>query len=70
MRRKRFIRTLILESNERRNQMKLEQLEKALNDFHSDTSRTQEETLEGLESISEELEVMIDGLRMTIASGE
>lgn len=47
--------------------MKLDEVLQAINKFHSDTSRTPEETLEGLELIVEEVEPMIDGLKLTIA---
>lgn len=47
-----------------------DQLIEALNKFHGDTSRSPELTLEGLERLREELEPMIDGLRMTIQMDE
>jgi hypothetical protein len=50
--------------------MDLLKLLEALNAFHTDTTRSPEETLEGLERLVEEAESMIEGLRMTLAMGE
>lgn len=50
--------------------MSIETVIDAINKFHGDTSRSPESTLEGLERLIEEIEPMIDGLKMTIAMDE
>jgi uncharacterized protein YukE len=50
--------------------MNEDQLLEALHTFNGDTSRSSQETLDGLERAAEELAVMIDALKMQIDMGE
>lgn len=50
--------------------MTIEKIIRLIGEFHSDMSRSPEATLEALEKLVEEIEPMIDGLKMTIQMRE